>query len=115
MKVVIIDGSPRKRANTTGLLDVLQKELSASVEVDRIRIADYDIAHCNGCLSCEQTNKCVTRDAMDALCPRLEAADVIVMGSPVYFGNVTGMLKDLWIARTHCIGSAGSATGWPAG
>lgn len=115
MKVVMIDGSPRTPANTTQLLDLLQGELAPGTEVDRIKIANFRVAPCKGCEECEKGHKCSTEDDMASLLARTEAADIIVLGSPTYFGTISGTLKAFidrtvpayWEERL-----AGKAGGW---
>lgn len=94
MKVVMIDGSPRNRANTTQLLDLLQRELGDGAEVDRIRVIEQDVEFCRGCGVCADAKSCATEDDMPGLMDRVAAADVIVIGSPTYFGGPTGLLKN---------------------
>jgi multimeric flavodoxin WrbA len=94
MKVVMIDGSPRNRANTTQLLDLLQRQLGDRAEVDRIRVIEQAVEFCKGCGVCADEKACATDDDMPSLMDRMAAADVIVIGSPTYFGGPTGLLKN---------------------
>lgn len=116
MRVVMVDGSPRTPANTTQLLDLMQGELAPATEVDRVRIADYQVAPCKGCGECEKEgHKCSTQDDMASLLARVKSADAIVFGSPTYYGTVSGTLK-VFIDRTLPAywdeELAGKAGGW---
>ena len=100
MNIIAICGSPR-RGNTEFVLKrILTKaeELGSSVELVLLR--EKRIEFCNGCLSCDSTEKCNIRDDMQIIYPKLEGADLIIFGSPNYFYNVSGMMKN-FIDRMH--------------
>ncbi len=59
-----------------------------------ILLREKRIQFCDGCLSCDETEKCKLRDDMQIIYPQLEESDLIIFGSPVYFNNVTGMMKN---------------------
>jgi multimeric flavodoxin WrbA len=98
MKVIGILGSPRANGASARLFGVLCDELRAStpdVEVDEVNLADLTIAACIGCDACLKTE--CPLDASDdypGIVAKLEAADAIVVASPVYFFNVPGILKN---------------------
>ncbi len=99
MKIIYISGSPRKKSNT----DYLLKKCSARLEGQLIKLSDYNISFCNSCWSCLDTEKCVINDALaDSILPRVMEADAIVLGSPVYFDNISAQLKT-FIDRTWSI------------
>lgn len=94
MNIIAICGSPR-RGNTEFVLKrILTKaeELGSSVELVLLR--EKRIEFCNGCLNCSSTGKCNIRDDMQIIYPKLEEADLIIFGSPNYFSNVSGMMKN---------------------
>ena len=74
------------------------KEKGAETEI--ISLVDSDIKHCTGCIICEETGECVISDDMKELLLKLESVDAIVLGSPSYYNNVTGLMKD-FIDRTN--------------
>ncbi|MEA1937387.1 MAG: flavodoxin family protein [Patescibacteria group bacterium] len=94
MNIVAICGSPRNGNTEFTLKRILTKasELGASTELVLLR--EKRIEFCDGCLSCESSGKCKTRDDMQIIYPRLENADLIIFGSPNYFSNMTGMMKN---------------------
>jgi multimeric flavodoxin WrbA len=108
MKVIGINGSPRKKAsNTLKLVEAVldgAKEEGAKTEV--IDICQLDIDFCTGCLSCFSTGDCVYDDDVAWLLKKMMKADGIVLGSPVYIDSVTAQLKR-WIDRSantmHCM------------
>ena len=94
MNIIAICGSPR-RGNTEFVLKrILTKaeELGSSVELVLLR--EKRIEFCNGCLNCDSTGECNIRDDMQIIYPKLENADLIILGSPNYFHNVSGMMKN---------------------
>jgi len=95
-KYILISGSPRK-GNTDFVLSEIYNGLKGDKEL--ILLRDISLKHCNGCLTCYRTNECVIDDKMSKIFKKLLAADVIIIGSPNYYGNVSGLLKD-FIDRT---------------
>ena len=101
MKVLGIACSPRKKGNTEILMEIaLTSAKDAGAEVELISIADKNIAPCDGCESCAKTKKCRIEDDMQEICSKLLEADGIILGTPVYFWNVTAQAKTL-IDRTY--------------
>ena len=107
MKVVAICGSHRK-GNTEWMLNTLlnrAKENGAEVELILLRKAN--IKMCLGCLACEagggdRPGICKIKDDMNAIYPKLLAADCLVFGTPVYFDLLSGSLKN-FMDRTCAI------------
>ena len=87
---LLICGSPRK-GNTDWVLTEIYNNLNIDKEL--IFLRDKDINDCNGCLSCYKTNECVINDEMNEIFEKLLNADIIIIGSPNYYGNVSGLLK----------------------
>jgi len=93
-KILGISGSPRI-ANTDRLVGVAleaAKEVQGT-ETELIRLRDYRIMHCDGCLGC-MAGRCHIDDDMDELNKKLTDADAILIGAPTYWYNVPGILKD---------------------
>ncbi|MCG8502677.1 MAG: flavodoxin family protein [Firmicutes bacterium] len=102
MKVLGLVGSYRKNGNTDILLKkVLDGVKSEHIDSRYIFLDDYDIKDCIGCEGCKNTYKCVINDDMQQLYPLLMEADAIVLGSPTYFYNVTGKVKN-FLNRLYC-------------
>ena len=95
-KYILISGSPRK-GNTDYVLLEIYNNLKGDKEL--IFLKDINLKHCNGCLNCYETNECVINDKMSKVFKKLLIADIIIIGSPNYYGNVSGLLKD-FIDRT---------------
>jgi multimeric flavodoxin WrbA len=99
MNVLAICGSPRRNGNTEQLLNrALDHLRAAGHDVQLIRIADLDIKPCDGCGSCGKTKDrtCIIGGDDFATCfEAMVAADILIVGSPVYFGSATPQLMTL--------------------
>lgn len=80
-------------------LESAEKE---GAEVEAWSVAGKDVKPCDHCLSCISTGQCHIKDDMQALYPKMIAADGIILGSPVYFWSVTAQAK-LVIDRTYAL------------
>jgi multimeric flavodoxin WrbA len=94
VRIIGLSGSPRVGGNTDL---IVQEALAAAkvegADVNLIRIADYRLLPCNGCMSCFSTKKCVNEDDGEKLYQEILKADGIIMGSPSYFQGVTAQMK----------------------
>ena len=109
MKVVAFNGSPRRDGNTTILIRHVFSELEgAGIATELVQLADRPI---HGCIACEQCIKnrnrrcAVTDDAANEYIEKMEGADGIILGSPVYIQDVTPEMKAL-IDRAGYVGRA---------
>ncbi|HIH35649.1 MAG TPA: flavodoxin family protein [Methanosphaera sp.] len=94
LKVVGIVGSPRNGGNTEYMVNYTLNELKMlGFETELVKLHDKNINYCVGCDECKKTNECVIKDDMQELTKKLLDADGIIMSSPVYFGNMTGLAK----------------------
>lgn len=93
MKVLIINGSPRVGGNTAKALDEMVKIFeSEGVEVENVQIGNQAVRGCVACNSCSRTGKCVFDDVVNELAPKFEAADGLVVASPVYYASANATL-----------------------
>ncbi len=103
MRILGIYGSPRPGGNTDRMLDAfLEGAREAGAEVDTVYARKLAMQGCIGCGGCDETGRCVVQDGMQEVYPLLEAAEGIVLASPVYFYNVTGQVK-LLIDRSQAL------------
>ncbi len=104
MKIVIINGSPRKNGATAKLLHAFERELLTmeGASVTFIDVSALDIKPCIGCMTCYRNGKCCLKDDGDRISELIGSADGIIMGSPTYASNVSGQLKVL-IDRGHFV------------
>ena len=99
MNIVYVSGSPRENSNTDVLLEAARSVTGGKL----IKLVDYKIAPCASCRACQGTGECVIKDDMSKIImPLLFESDGIVVGSPVFFNNVSAQLK-AFIDRTWCI------------
>lgn len=94
-KILAISGSPRKDGNTGILLDWLLEcaKSDSGNTVDKIVLNDLSIKPCQECGGCDKTGECVVDDDMVKVNKNIKEADIVVIGSPVYFGNVSAQTK----------------------
>jgi multimeric flavodoxin WrbA len=95
-EILLINGSPRKKGNTSVLLAELERSLKgAGVSVKTVRLASMAVAPCNGCAWCQKGAKrhCVQKDDMAGLYHDLLDCQGIVLASPVYWDGITAQLK----------------------
>jgi len=94
-KVEIFIGSPRKKGNTVILADALKKNLDgAGVKADITHLYDFHIKPCVDCRACRrELQECRAIDDMHRLRPKIERADVLVFGTPIYWFGPSGKTK----------------------
>jgi multimeric flavodoxin WrbA len=99
MKVMAINGSPRKNWNTATLLEkTLEGAASEGAETEIIHLYDLDFKGCISCFACKlkggkSYGKCAVRDELTPVLEKLRDADAVILGSPIYFGNLTGEMR----------------------
>lgn len=93
MKVLIINGSPREGGNTSIALEEMVKVFEADgIETEVVRIGSMDVRGCIACGTCAEKGKCVFDDVVNELAPKFEAADGLVIASPVYYASANATL-----------------------
>lgn len=101
MKIIAINGSPRKKWNTSTILENVLKGATAvgsDVESEQINLYELDYKGCISCFQCKliggkSYGRCVVSDDLKPVLDKIIAADVVVFGSPIYFSDVTGMTR----------------------
>jgi len=94
MKAICIVGSPNPDGSTAFLVDKIIDGMNmAGVEAERFVLGQLNINYCQGCQECETTQECVQRDDMDTLLAGILDADIVLLASPSYWGDVTGQMK----------------------
>lgn len=93
MKVLIINGSPHKSGTTAAALTEAMNTLKeGGAEVELVPIGLEDIRGCRGCLACRKLGKCIIDDCVNEIAKKLDEADGIIIGSPVYYASPNGTL-----------------------
>ncbi len=96
-KIVILNGSPRTKGNTSGLVNAFKRGAEeAGNEVVEFQLSKMKI---NGCIGCwrggkDCTSPCTQKDDMQQIYPHYQDADVIVLASPLYYWFISGFLKN---------------------
>ena len=98
--VVIIDGGPRKNFNTASMLQKFAEgvmSVSDQIEVKTVRIYGLNYKGCMSCMACKikdkASNVCKFKDELTPILEDIAQADGLVLGSPIYFGDVTGQMR----------------------
>jgi len=103
MRILGIVCSPRKGGNTEILVRAaLEAACEAGGETELILVADMNIAPCDGCGACTKNGVCKIKDAMQMVYKQLELADGVILGTPVYFLNVSAQAKAI-MDRTYAL------------
>ena len=96
MNVIGINGSPRKQWNTATLVaTALEGAAAQGATTELFHLYDLDFKGCKSCFACKTRGgksygKCVLNDDLAPVLEKIAAADALVIGSPIYFGTVTG-------------------------
>lgn len=99
MKVIAINGSPRKNWNTATLLEqALKGAESKGADTELIHLYDLDFKGCISCFACkriggESYGVCAMKDGLTPVLEKIEKADALILGSPIYLGDVTGEMR----------------------
>lgn len=93
LKVLIINGSPRVGGNTSVVLREMADVFAAEgVETEIVQIGAEPVRGCASCGYCYEHDRCVFDDVVNTLAPKFEAADGLVVASPVYFASANATL-----------------------
>lgn len=95
MKIIAFNGSPRKEWNTATLLKkALEGAESQGAETELIHLYDLNFKGCTSCFSCktgsEKSHGCAINDDLTPFLKKIEETDAIILGTPIYFMNITG-------------------------
>jgi multimeric flavodoxin WrbA len=99
MKMIAINGSPRKAGNTAMLLNkCLEGAKAEGAETELVHLYDLDFKGCISCFGCKRIGgksygRCAVQDDLTPILEMIPKADAIIFGSPIYFGNVTGEMR----------------------
>jgi len=99
VKVLAINGSPRKKWNTATLLEkALEGAASRGAQTELVHLYDLDFKGCTSCFACKlkggkSYGKCAMNDGLTPVLERLDEVAALVLGSPFYFGTVTGEMR----------------------
>ena len=96
MKVILINGSPHKNGTTFRALSEVASAIKENgIETEIITVGDKEVSGCRACSACVKLGKCVKDDIANEIIEKIQAADGVVVGSPVYYASLNGTLKAL--------------------
>lgn len=99
MKVIAVNGSPRKNWNTATLLEhTLAGAAKEGAETEMVHLYDHGFKGCVSCFACKRIGgpsygRCAVSDDLTPLLERASEGDVLILGTPVYFGAETGEMR----------------------
>jgi multimeric flavodoxin WrbA len=94
MKVIGFTASPRKEGNTAWTVDkILEGAQEQGADTQSWYFSDLSIKPCQSCYYCKKADTCVINDDMQKLYRALKEADALVLGSPVYMGQMSAQAK----------------------
>ncbi len=99
-KIIVIDGGPRKNFNTAAMLQKFADgamSVSTEIDVKTVRLYGMNYKGCMSCMACKikgkASNVCKYKDELTPVLDEISQADGLVLGSPIYFGDVTGQMR----------------------
>ena len=93
MKVLLINGSPRRDGNTSIALGEMEKIFQEEgMETEVVQVGNKAIRGCVACMACKKNGKCVFDDLVNETAPKFAADDGLVIGTPVYYASANGTL-----------------------
>jgi multimeric flavodoxin WrbA len=99
MKLIAVNGSPRKGWNTDILLHkALEGAESAGAQTELIYLYDLDYKGCRSCMACnlaggKSYGRCAVNDGLKPVFEKIEQSDGLILGSPIYWGDVSAMMR----------------------
>jgi len=99
-----ICGSGRKDGNSGALVETVLK--TAGTESELIWLIDINVGYCTGCWQCVSEGNCWQKDGMTELYKKMIECDAMVIGSPCYYGDVSGLIKSM-MDRSIALGYMG--------
>lgn len=108
MKAIVINGSPRKGWNTHQMLKKVEEGLEAEgAEVEFVDLYDLQFSGCRSCFACKRKGSachgvCAWPDDLKPVMESIMASDVVVMGTPIYLGNMSAQMNLLWERLMFC-------------
>jgi len=99
MKIIAVNGSPRKNWNTGQLLQkALDGAASREAETEIFQLYELNYKGCVSCFACKTRHgqsygMCAVKDDLTSILKKVETVDAIILGAPIYFGTVSGEMK----------------------
>ena len=101
--ILVVVGGGRAKGNTAQLVDAFSKGAQeAGHSVKTVSLISHEVKGCLGCNACRFGKPCVQKDDFNALVPEIEAADMLVFASPLYYWTISARLK-AFVERFYCL------------
>lgn len=101
-KIIALNGSPRRTWNTAQMVEAaVRGAADAGAECELIHLTDLKYTGCLSCFGCKRLGgksfgRCALRDDLTEVLEKVLTADGVIIGAPIYFGDVTGMVRNLF-------------------
>ncbi len=93
LKVLMLNGSPHPHGNTALALEEMKKVFDANeIENEIIQVGSANVRGCTACGACYKLGRCVIDDIVNEIAPKFEAADALIVASPVYYASANATL-----------------------
>lgn len=97
MNILCLNASPRKNGHTSKLLKQMITGSINQDDIEQVNVYDLEFQPCRGCLQCRPDKTCVLPlDDAHKIATKINEADVLIIGTPTYWGNIPGPLKSLF-------------------
>lgn len=97
MKILVLNGSPHSKGTVAALLEAVVQPLREGHEIEWLDVCSLTMKHCSGCMVCREKNECVLpADDAHRVGAKIREADVLVIGTPTHWGNMSAPLKQLF-------------------
>ena len=115
MKILVVNGTPRKDGNIFRMLSAMKEEAEAKgFEVTSVSVSGLHVVPCTGCMTCRSRRECVLpEDDAQRILRFIRECDVLVVGAPCYWGNIPGQLKVLFDRIVYGMMGEKSSSGIP--
>jgi hypothetical protein len=97
MRVLVLNGSPRRNGTVSSLLKTITEPLSAEHDIEWIDVCKLNMKYCTACMACREKETCVLpEDDAHIVAKKIREADALVIGTPTHWGNMCAPLKLLF-------------------
>lgn len=94
MKVTVVKGSARKKSNSSEIVNAFCEGLADGTEIKEYEMQKLNASGCIGCMACKgKVERCAIKDDLTEVHDEMHESDVLVLSSPVYFGDVNAQTK----------------------
>ncbi|UCE08341.1 MAG: flavodoxin family protein [bacterium] len=92
--ILIINGTTRDKGNTDAIIEKLIEGAEAvDLNIKYFKLRDLNVANCIGCCTCKDESKCFFQDNMTEIREYINKSDLLILASPIYWCEITGLMK----------------------